>query len=395
MFFGIIVMVGWFFNIPILTSILPFWVTMKFTTALSFLLSGLILYFVIQYRQGKTEIANIALPISALIILLLMTTLLVSIFVGVRTGIEDLFVQEVEGAVKTTTPGRPSAGTMVAFILISSLALLTLFNLSNIKKWIFWLGIIIGLIGGVGVLGYVIGIPLLYYTVKGGSTAMAFHTAILFTLLGIGLFLLGKEEPPGPTEATQKEGRIPMTLNARLIIIFLVMAIIPVLFVGGLTLSNAEKTFNQIEETIDKEQRSELLEQVSGLKSITIVIGILALILVSIVAISTARSISYPIVKLTRAINEISRGNLNSQIDPELRQSKDEIGGLATAFNKMTEGLKDKSTEAQKELTMRKKAEEKLKNRVEELEKFHKLTIGRELKMIELKKKIKELERKK
>ncbi len=45
-----------------------------------------------------------------------------------------------------------------------------------------------------------------------------------------------------------------------------------------------------------------------------------------------------------------------------------------------------------KEITDKKKLEDELKKRLEELEKFHKLTVGRELKMIELKDKIKELE---
>jgi len=46
------------------------------------------------------------------------------------------------------------------------------------------------------------------------------------------------------------------------------------------------------------------------------------------------------------------------------------------------------------DLTKIKKTENELRERVEELEKFHKLTVGRELKMVELKEKIKELETK-
>lgn len=45
------------------------------------------------------------------------------------------------------------------------------------------------------------------------------------------------------------------------------------------------------------------------------------------------------------------------------------------------------------DITERKHAEEELKRKVEELERFKKLAVGRELKMVELKKRIKELER--
>jgi len=47
-----------------------------------------------------------------------------------------------------------------------------------------------------------------------------------------------------------------------------------------------------------------------------------------------------------------------------------------------------------RDITEKKKAEEELRNKNEELEKFNKLAVGRELKIIELKNKIKELEEK-
>ena len=47
------------------------------------------------------------------------------------------------------------------------------------------------------------------------------------------------------------------------------------------------------------------------------------------------------------------------------------------------------------DITREKMAEEKLKNKLDELEKFHKLVVGRELKMSELKDRIKNLEEKK
>ena len=59
---GLVVMFGWFLDIPILTSILPQWVTMKFNTALSFFLGGLTLFFIIEIFEGRRERSEIIMP---------------------------------------------------------------------------------------------------------------------------------------------------------------------------------------------------------------------------------------------------------------------------------------------------------------------------------------------
>jgi hypothetical protein len=121
-----------------------------------------------------------------------MATLLVSTFLDVRTGVEDLFVRETEDAVKTTTPGRPSVGTMINFILVAIAGILTLFDMKKLGQKIYVIGSIILVIGSLAVLGYVLSMPFLYYSVEGFSTAMALHTAILFIITGAGFSLFRK-----------------------------------------------------------------------------------------------------------------------------------------------------------------------------------------------------------
>jgi methyl-accepting chemotaxis protein len=115
-----------------------------------------------------------------------------------------------------------------------------------------------------------------------------------------------------------------------------------------------------------------------------------------------------PIKKLITATRSIAQGDLVSKIDIK---TGDEIEELAESFNQMATDLKKSRTalEESKEVLeikvtartrelqeLTKNLEEKVKERtkelqkrLDELERFHRLTVGRELKMIELKKIIK------
>ncbi len=190
---GTVVMVGWIQDIDILKSILPIWVTMKFTTALCFLLSGYTLYVIAGSTSKHTVLAQIALPLTVLLILLIMGTLLASSFLEIRTGVEGLFIQEEGGAIMTSTPGKPSAGTMINFIVIALAGVFAMFKIKNLTGILKILGWIVTTLGTLAIVGYLFNKPLLYYTLEGWSSAMAFHTAILFCLLGLSLSLLKHE----------------------------------------------------------------------------------------------------------------------------------------------------------------------------------------------------------
>jgi hypothetical protein len=190
---GVMVMAGWFLDIGILKSILPVWVTMKFSTAFSFLLSGIILYFTARLHKGEDELAGLVLPIASMVIFLLMAALLGSTFWGVNVGIEEMFVKDSMNAVGSVTPGRPSIATMINFILIAMAGTAALFDFKKLSKMLMIDGVIVGLIGFTAVFGYILDQPALYFMVPGKSSAMAFHTAILFVFLGLGLVLTGRD----------------------------------------------------------------------------------------------------------------------------------------------------------------------------------------------------------
>jgi len=187
---AIMVIIGWIFDISALKSISPAWVTMKLTTAIAFLLSGITLYFIVRAIEGEFDKAQVALSITSLIIILLIGTLLFSAFLKIHTGVDGLFIKEPAGAVKTVTPGQPSVPTMLNFILMAVAGIFTILNPNKLQPKLRIIGLAVGTIGAAAVVGYIINAPLLYYFIEGINSAMACHTAILFVLLGMGLLCL-------------------------------------------------------------------------------------------------------------------------------------------------------------------------------------------------------------
>jgi methyl-accepting chemotaxis protein len=110
------------------------------------------------------------------------------------------------------------------------------------------------------------------------------------------------------------------------------------------------------------------------------------------------RTIVKPITTFRNAVKMIGDGKLDTEINIK---SRDELGELAIAFNRMTNDLKkstteirDNNEELQRDIIGRKKAEEELRKKVDELERYKNVTVDRELRLIELKKEVKELRKK-
>jgi nitrate/nitrite-specific signal transduction histidine kinase len=169
-----------------------------------------------------------------------------------------------------------------------------------------------------------------------------------------------------------KRKRPHFTIFIKLLLVFTLCTVIPVIVSGtliALTYQEAiEKDFNIG------------LEQISIQIILSIVI-IIVLVLFGIILVS--RELTRPLKTLLKATKEIAKGNLDINIKVE---SKDELGELTDYFNKMTVQLKETEQEVDKKT-------DELKKRIEELENFYDLTVGRELKLLKLKEKIKKMEK--
>jgi methyl-accepting chemotaxis protein len=100
-----------------------------------------------------------------------------------------------------------------------------------------------------------------------------------------------------------------------------------------------------------------------------------------------------PIKSLSEGVKEISKGNLEYAVNVK---SEDEIGDLAKAFSQMTVDLKKSKQELENNnKTLEQQVVERTKmlsQKMDELERTNKFMVDRELKMIELKKRISDLE---
>ena len=102
-----------------------------------------------------------------------------------------------------------------------------------------------------------------------------------------------------------------------------------------------------------------------------------------LIYLSTKMIIINPIKRVEQGAEIIGKGDFDYQINIK---SDDEIGTLAKALNGMTKNLKLSKNETEKH-------KKHLESKIDELEKFHKFTVDRELRMIDLKKIIMELEK--
>ena len=236
-------MIGWFIDDDVLKRLNPNWVTMKFSTAVSFLASGLVLLLLNESRNKNSEPAKIIIFGPLIIILFFMGTLLVSTFAGTSTGVSSLFVTEdPSSALQSVKPGTPSVGTMVNFLLIVGVGFAYLLVHPKHKKYSNICGAIVLALAITALFGYAIDSPPLYYQIEGISGAMALHTAIAFALLGIGMMLFVR---PKYLEKNISKTKFSLKLSHKLISAFLISALFPIIVLGFVSFDLAESSLEK------------------------------------------------------------------------------------------------------------------------------------------------------
>jgi len=100
-----------------------------------------------------------------------------------------------------------------------------------------------------------------------------------------------------------------------------------------------------------------------------------------------------PLKQISSVVKQVAKGDLNARASVKI---KDEIGDLALAFNEMIQELQKSTTSVEalnKEINDRLKIEEENVRHMKELEVFYKVSMGREERIIELKKEVEKLKK--
>ena len=129
-----------------------------------------------------------------------------------------------------------------------------------------------------------------------------------------------------------------------------------------------------LEENILKTQRQFLLGAITAV-----------LVIISTLFLLMRVTVINPIKTLQEGMKKIGGGELDYKIKIKRR---DEIGDLAFGLNEMAEELKESYKFLEKKVAER---THQLDSKVKELEKFQKFAVGREIRMVELKKEIEKL----
>ncbi len=185
---GGLVLLGWSFDIAVLKSLRPGWVSMKPNTAVAFILAGLAL---LSFALPPSRFSLRLIRGWALLCGLIGLAALAEYLFSWEPGLDQWLFSEQAGAVGTSHPGRLAPDTAVCFTLLAVGWLLAAGK--NGKTLRFWFASILGTM----VMAVALAALSSYFfgdiaTIPGlwGLTTMAAHTASQLVLLGAATVLV-------------------------------------------------------------------------------------------------------------------------------------------------------------------------------------------------------------
>ena len=197
---GVTVLIGWIFDIPILTSFYSGFVGMKPSTALSFIFSGLSLWSLNYHGSKKLEILNWKSS-AAVVTAISGFTLIQNIF-DLNFGIDSIFIKEQVSRLGTNNFTRMAQATSINFLFIGfSFLLYSKISISTIRA-IIWLTVPISIFAFLNYMFY--SHSLLYPET---FSPMSFLSSVSFIIIALGFLLFISTEKQSEVQEFQNRFR--------------------------------------------------------------------------------------------------------------------------------------------------------------------------------------------
>lgn len=177
---------GWFTENEYLKTFSPGSVSMKFNTAVSFVLIGLSMMFLKNYKSDK--ISGKILNVMVYITLVVGILTVLQYVLGINLYIDELLIKDIPDAAHTSSPGRMSIYTAGGFIICSVAIILYKQNTDRYIIVAQVLSVFLFLLSLLPLLGYLYGSSELYSL--SGITKMALNTSVSFFILSVGLIFM-------------------------------------------------------------------------------------------------------------------------------------------------------------------------------------------------------------
>ncbi len=178
---GLVVLVGWIFDLPQLTTIVPGFTAMKPNSAAGFLLAALALALLLRETKPRIVVGKI---LALLVFALGLVTMAQYIF-GSDFRIDTLLVGVSSAEPSNPFPARMSALASFCFLTMG-VGLFFLTGRQRSTRAISQVAILAPMLTALlGLMGYAFGASAFYQF--GGYSSMAIHTALAFLALGCGM----------------------------------------------------------------------------------------------------------------------------------------------------------------------------------------------------------------
>jgi PAS domain S-box-containing protein len=181
---GIVVIIGWIYDIDAIKSLRSNWISMKLNTAACLTLMG----FSLLFSELENKSLKILSYLTAGLCLLISSLTVFEYLFEIKLGIDEFFLNEEKSSLFYNS-GRMAFITAFCFLLNSSAVLLINLTLPGDFRPYRLLSSIAGIIALIPLSGYCIGVTELPAMKLLGNVNMAFHTSLLVCLMSSAIFI--------------------------------------------------------------------------------------------------------------------------------------------------------------------------------------------------------------